>query len=377
MIAFVGAKDDMFIFTQVVKQEEFICIPIDSNLKALEYQICQSAADFAVIYSVDKMSNDAAEIVGLVTNVESKINCKSVVLAKGYKPKSHVIKALYYAGVKNFVLGVLNNVISDEIEKCFDDTYETNGVPFENEYLSEEPPRKETSDNNLLAEIEAAKKQRLHIGVAGGRSHIGCTTICVQIAKYLESIGFKACIVEINASGYFQAYCENLPGKCFKENKNTNTLDILNLTIFTKLPTERQKKNYDFIIYDYGSYDSDYFQNNLKTSFYEKDICLFVNGAKPNEEPYLIKTLEDSIELQNIYYLFNFCTPASAEDLYASMESKADHTLVITEYIGDMFRFQESQTLTEQFQIIFSRYLPADHKKPKRFWFRKKKEGAS
>lgn len=152
------------------------------------------------------------------------------------------------------------------------------------------------------------------IAIAGTQPHIGTTTQAIQLIQYLQLMGNKACYVEMNVNNYIQnlqnTYEDiesNEAGHCkFEQVEFYDAKHIRGLA----------RKEYDYIVKDYGSFQSDSF--NIP-SFMEQDIKIFVGGIKPNEVFYTYEILKHP-EFDDISIILSFVDAATHEDVKAMFD---------------------------------------------------------
>lgn len=152
------------------------------------------------------------------------------------------------------------------------------------------------------------------IAIAGTQPHIGTTTQAIQLIQYLQLMGNKACYVEMNSNNYIQnlqnTYEDiesNEDGHCkFEQVELYAAKHIRGLA----------RKEYDYIVKDYGSYQSEGFNT---PSFMEQDIKIFVGGIKPNEVFYTYEILKRP-EFDDISIILSFVDAATYEDVKAMFD---------------------------------------------------------
>jgi len=89
-------------------------------------------------------------------------------------------------------------------------------------------------------------KENVKIGVAGSMNRVGTTTMALNLASYLASIGARVCYVEANKNGHLKLMFEGMELKAdgfLVNGVRYLTLDSLN------------DESFDFIIYDMGVLD--------------------------------------------------------------------------------------------------------------------------
>ena len=228
-----------------------------------------------------------------------------VIYAPGYDRESRIVQQLMYQGIRYFVYSGNFSEAREELERCLNGYYRE---PEEEEELQEVAKREEA-------------KERDPDRSGWGIHRMGTTTFALQLVKYLQLKGYKACYVEVNATGFveqhertFNTVHDTYLGKVTFENvemyyKQEKLLDVL-------------KQEYDYFVYDFGTYmDTDF----SKTSFLEKDVRIFVVGSKASEMSYTNELIRNEY-YTDVNYVFNFISEKEKPELLEYMEEKAAQT---------------------------------------------------
>ena len=132
---------------------------------------------------------------------------------------------------------------------------------------------------------------------------------------------------------------------------------------------ETLKRDYDFVVFDYGVYSENGFN---KISFLEKDIQIFVCGSKPGEE---FNSTYDVIKnnfYNNVSYIFSFVAKTEQKELLELMEEKAETTF-FAEEARDPFAFSGAGSFYEKLLPGEQKMIPAAGKKHRIFGRREKR----
>jgi len=147
-------------------------------------------------------------------------------------------------------------------------------------------------------------KENVKIGVAGSMNRVGTTTMALNLASYLASIGARVCYVEANKNGHLKLMFEGMELKAdgfLVNGVRYLTLDSLN------------DESFDFIIYDMGVLDrrirhamtnncdeaflcttyKSYEWDQVKKAFMlleDEEYNLFTNFASESEQKELVGT---------------------------------------------------------------------------------------
>lgn len=375
MVLFVGTLHESYFAKKLVekREEEFEVLDDIRELPFLITDILRSGAE-TVILDISPYSDDVGTIVAAAEKIQEGMNCKIIILAKGFLPGSQIVQAFYNAGYTDFILGTVLAFVQKELENCLDGVYVKNGAPEEivkaaEEFRKENPMSKKEEEAALRA-IREAQKRKISIGVAGVKHYIGTTTQVVQIAKYFIQAGRTAAVVEMNSSGFFDTWMAMEEEKNYQLDKGIRLLKFKGLDIYLDPShiTKFIRQKYDCLIYDYGCYFDEDFE---KLSFFEKDIGCLVGGSKVNEYEYTNQALKETKDRENMYYLFSFTASSDAKDILGSMRELAAHTL-FPAYTPDMFVYSPDNS----YEKFFKYKLAVEKQKEKKgFLFFKRKGG--
>lgn len=320
MILFVGAEDRGFFLQEPAKIKNLTLNYIASSL-SIEHQlteILQKQMSYLVI-DIEQYVDPADELAAKIESVKRAKNCDVVIYAPGYDRKSRVIQALESHGIRYYIFSANQADARDAFERCM------NGYYIESEPLEKDP---EEAGNAVMKDPTGKR-----IGVTGVCHRIGTTTAAVQIVKYLQMKGYKACYIEVNETDFVQEH-----GRFFvsDQDKILGKVSYEGVDMFYKQENLQEifRQDYDYFVFDYGAYSERGFN---KTSFLEKDIRIFVAGSKAAEMKYTQDVLRNEY-YTDVRYLFNFISEKEKPDLIEYMDEKADITY-FTVYAPDQFEY--------------------------------------
>lgn len=352
MILFVGADDRGYFVRETAKMQsqglEFIeySTNIDAQInKILAYQTCQY-----LIFDIEQYVDKADHLAEEIRRIQRANNSTVIIYAAGYDRQSKIVQELIFRGVTYFIFSANPGEAKLELERClsgyFKDLEEDETVVIEQ--------RK-----------QASKKMMVKIGMTGACGRIGTTTQALQLIKYLQLNGYKACYIQMNNSKYVEI---------FEQYFNTIHDVYLGKVTFAEIDMYYKQENlaeilnqdYDYYIYDFGCYSDTDFN---KTSFLEKDVRMFILGSKANE----IKQTDEVIRneyYKDVSYLFSFVSEQEQPDVLELMEDRATNTY-FSKYVPDPFVYVPNE--------IYKKLLPVEKKvvrsnPKKRGLFRKKYE---
>lgn len=374
MVLFVGTLHEGYFAKKIVEKrgDEFQLLDDIRELQYLIVEILRSNAD-TVILDISPYADDVETIVEAAEKIQAGLNCRIIILAKGFLPGSQIIQAFYNAGYTDFILSTALGSIQQELENCMDGLYAKSGAPEEiihaAETIKKENPPSQKEEAAALKAIREAQKRKISIGVAGSRHYIGTTTQVIQIAKYFIQADRTAAVVEMNSSGYFSTWMQMEEEKNYQADKGIGLLKFKGVDIYLDPAqvTKYIRQKYDCLIYDYGCYFEPDFE---KFSFFEKDINCMVGGSKVNEYEPTNQVLGETKDRDNMYYLFSFASPEEKKEILESMKNLADHTL-FPAYTPDMFVYSPDNN----YERFFKYKLKKERQKEKKGFFFFKKKG--
>lgn len=379
MILYIGERHHAFVLNDICTRVESLTdgYEVFSALNVLEILSPATAKPYEhIIVDVTVFANEAEEIVRTLLKIQKTINANIVIEAPGTLPKSNIIVSLYNAGFKNFVC---SNYLADkkeELIKCLTGFYDINPIPFEDEIVSlnMEPEQDSSIQAISLEAIRQAQKQKTEVGVVGCQHRIGATTQALQIVKYLTLKGYKACYIEANQSGWILDYMSSRTEDEYRYSEQVGLVSYKGMDLYVDrqfIPMIK-KKDYDFFIYDYGSYQDDSFE---KMSFNEKNIGIVVGGIKPGELETMGQVLDDTLARNNIFYIFSFIDTDTTDkkDIIELMDERANQTSFAPP-AGNPFSYSSNRNSAYNAIFEVATRKVNNPKTKKGFFFRRKKE---
>jgi hypothetical protein len=180
------------------------------------------------------------------------------------------------------------------------------------------------------------RKESQTIAVAGCLDRIGTTTQAIQMVKYLNLMGYRACYIEVNRSGYVERVPESY--RNIKVDKRTKRIICDNVDMFRQQNIAVvNKMDYEFLVKDYGAVTESSFE---KISYLEQDFRIICGGIKPNEFHKVYDVLVDDI-YEATGYIFSFVPNANREATLGFMEEKGDCTF-FADYVPDAFTYSST-----------------------------------
>ena len=331
-IYFIGNESDLYTVNAALfnlnNEEELESHIIDSiNLKSIKTSILIKSPQY-LIFSVSSIEN-TEETIDTIYDISKSIGVKTIAIIDNQtEMDSKIVKSLLATGVY-----IINGNLTEKKEKLisiFTGTYE-NFVNEEEILKERDLAEKQLTDKYDLPTIKLDTTIQKQIAVVGSMPRIGTTTVALQIIKFIQAMGARACYIEHNTNEYIEAL-----EKYRETTKDPQTGSVIykdvalykDATPFAK----GDSQNYDYIIHDYGNVITNKVD---KTSVGEKDIIVGVSGIKPDEiEHYegIYKSFKD----YNFYVVFNFVPENEKLDVLEQQDEMRENT-IFTGFSPDMF----------------------------------------
>jgi hypothetical protein len=268
-------------------------------------------ADCLVEEDIDKTAN-------LLFRIKEAVHCDIIIVAYGYdKESSALLSSLRREGFYKFITSAVLGTAKEEYAACHE-----NRMP-RYEQTPEDRIKQVLGGGEVYSDIENGKQDAVTIAVAGCMHRMGTTTFCLQLAKYLSFTGKKVAYLERNDSGYVKSMAETF--NCdFDEESSFVSLSGIDMYFDLALLKQIKKKNYDFLLYDYGPATD----KNI-VSFLEQKEGIIVCGVKGEEMSKTYEILKQFYTNDNLWYCFNFISPAEYSEIKEMMGRKVDKTMFL------------------------------------------------
>lgn len=280
-----------------------------------------------VIFDLKQFRDDFHIVASEIKKMSMATQAQFVFFFIGGNKKTNIVVALVEEGFHCFVLNSLNGPAKDELQLCLA------GYATVEAVVHEEPTEAiaEQSDNSVTKQIV--------IAIGGCCERIGTTTQALQLVKYLQFMGHRACYIQYNPREY------DFVGKT-KEildledvDKDIGRVTFANVDMYAAPEhiAEIKSMGYEYLIYDFG-------HDFSVTEWLEKDIRILVCGSSPYEldccSEFLLKGSQSYtshiISNNKVHYIFSFVPEEDMDDIKELMESEGDHTY-FSAYTPDAF----------------------------------------
>ncbi|MGL4485351.1 MAG: hypothetical protein ACRCUS_10395 [Anaerovoracaceae bacterium] len=378
-IIFVGSSSSGYFAEEVAKLRafDFNYIEPKGNIKEQTNDILfLGKSNDWIIYDIEQYINPAEEIVEEIKTITMAINTQPIIFAPSFTPGSKLTTALIENDIKRFIVKGSATGLKDQLEKNMAGYFD-------------KLQRKEIKDSQRhIEEEKKILKSFKTIGVSGACSRIGTTTQAIQIVKYLQMKGYKACLIELNENKYVDtakgssrelSFVEKIKiwFETQKEDEEIGLVKCFDVDMYHDQSqiTKVLKLGYDFYVYDYGMYKNKGFN---KMSFLREDIRIFVVGSGPTELDYTNELAQNSF-YQDAKLLFSFTAENEKEDILDLMSKISQGSTERTYFAGycpDAFSFSELKIYEELLPLEGKRESLGEKKTKKKsagFFGRKKK----
>lgn len=383
MIIYVGDKLSGGFVKEVAERSDFnhevVFIEPKAHISELVDDITLAAANGGckyIVYEVDYFIDNADVIANTIQSIRNTNGADPILIVPSINPNNMIVSAAHDRGFTNFInSGATMSDKKSELIRCISGYYDANG-------------RAELKEIEKVKAEKAKRKNAFRtIGIMGTCHRIGTTTQALQIVKYLQSKGYKACYVEMNNYLYpnMQLSRKERPEITFVnkaklamdydyEDEALGLVTIEGVDMYYKqdrLP-EILEKDYDFYIYDYGVYTERDFN---KASYLKDDTKLIASGTNVVELDYTLNIMQN-VSYNSSDLIFSFTAEKDREEFVLWMQHfKAGERCYFADYTPNPFILSNY----ELYDGIFSLDQKVDpaaepEKEKKRGLFGKKKK---
>lgn len=315
MILYVGNRLDGNFIYEVAQKRKIEIDQVEENIdiKKQENDILFKLPGVKyLVIDIDQYVNEADEIVASLKSLK-KLGVKIIIVTPGLSSDNILIHKLINIDIKNFINRASNlSVMKDELEKNLTAYYDEN-------------TRKEIEEIKQIQQTaKKIEEKTTTIAVAGSLNRIGTTTQAIQIVKYLIFKGYKACYVEVNDNIYENStlskekepltYVKKLKKILnLSEDRDINMVKYENVELYYDIDklAEIKAREYDFIVFDYGSYKGNNFN---KASFLKDDVNIVICGSEITEID-AAASLASNISYEKSKLVFSFTEKSDEDDI--------------------------------------------------------------
>ncbi|MDR1208770.1 MAG: hypothetical protein LBK41_00400 [Clostridiales bacterium] len=365
-----GLLDDlcgrMYMMVAIIRQ---------TDLKRL---VIGGGSDFShvsrFVIDLSALKNTTDEVIEAVASFRSMYpDARVVVIADKEPPESPLFARLFSLGVYD----VVTDLGDGGLKKCLTTGFskeEASAYRIEKPDLTDKPKEEKPAPPTAEPEppprekITANRDFRKHrpfvtVAVCATEPHMGATHQSLLIAKFLSSVGFKACYLEANKRRNILYLARTYPVNA-NERKHLLQFECVDMYFDFKM-SEVIASGYDFYVFDLGR-----FAEAEAASFLTKDVKIIVGGAKAWEMPAYTAVFDAVDKCRDVHFILNHAPPSEARSIRELMGGLRTY---FAEYVP--YPFAGGVNL-EMYKNIFQDFLTVDKipaiKSPTRtnFWKR-------
>ena len=322
-LIFAGTKSSGYFVYEEAAAKGWEVVFVDTDTNHIRNQVADISAAAekgcdAVIYDTRDYMEEADVIAETIASIRRANGAKPVLLVPTANERNALIGACLDRDIKIFI-NMGTGTPTDwkkELVLCVTGHYDA----AENEPSFTKKAREYHNRKKIKSE------SYLTVGVAGSCHRIGTTTQAMQITRYLNSMGYKSCYIEMNENRYRNSRILLDPREdiSFLE-KSRLLFDVeidepergyirnqgLDMYYKQDALSELQDLNYDFLVYDYGVYSDKGFN---KTAFLKDSYKFFCVGANAAEADFTFE-ISENLSYRKAGLIFSFTAEADREDI--------------------------------------------------------------
>ncbi|MBS6799171.1 MAG: hypothetical protein KH297_04735 [Firmicutes bacterium] len=324
LILYVGKEMDGYFAAEVAKQmkADIKYVKESPHIREQSNEILIAAREGceAIIYDVRQYIDEADTIAENILEIRKANKSKAIVVTETLNEKNVVVASCLDKQISDFItLSCDMTEQKEQLVKILTGFYDGN----KREELEQIKAGREKA--------QKVKSKYKTIGVTGACRRIGTTTLCIQIVKYLKYKGYKACLIEMNENRYNNNTLINREqaelsfvgkAKVILENESVNKdkgivrIEGVDMLYDQSKLSDVLLDDYDFFVYDYGSYSEKGFN---KVSFLKDYKQFIVVGSSVSEMDYTGRIAEE-LSYRNAGLIFNFTAKEEQDDILGLME---------------------------------------------------------
>ena len=282
---------------------------------------------FGLILNIDEIGNTTEEITDTIKEILVKTDIRLCLLCAGHTIAEPFIRSTIEMGVQYYMMGANSAVNAKVIRNMLQNKANVSAL-FDNQpsVVKEEKP------------VTVIKTKVITVG--GCVSRIGTTTLCIQLIKYLQSIGKKVCYIDRSGTFFMNDFL------LIYENEGTiddehSLFRLDGIDFYYSLHDESRdyarEQGYDYLVCDVGVVNHD---EELLSLFLDSEIHILCAGSKSNEFRSVYNLL-DVLNDKGVHYAF-YSVPKAQKPSIADTCKAHNQKYYFTPYIDDEFTLQEN-----------------------------------
>jgi hypothetical protein len=251
------------------------------------HDICSLEHYQYVAVDVKVLKDVGTEIFDAVNALKKQHSSRLIFYIEDNENHAELIQELIQIGIYNIVTASEVTMLKEEILKS------TSDMGFSMQEIQSKFSKEEVSTSFSKADRGFVKKE-IKIAVTGVQNRVGTTTMAINLANFLSSIGAKVCYVEANENKHLSKLAAYYQGMTEKDG-----VMIYNGVKYLNLDSECHDE-FDFIIYDMGVVSNKVIQAIRKSC----DAAIICATGKPYEV-YDTQGIESLLDEKLIYKVFS------------------------------------------------------------------------
>ncbi len=307
MILYLSSKEHMNILDFLKEEQEIFIKKYVGRYKLVDFlgkSIQRLGHIETIIIDLECLNDTDDTIINSIKTFQS-YNPSRVVFYMD-KINEHLAHELIGLGVFDIITQTEVKKLREEIALCLFEGMSESYVKKKFGYICEEEEKVEYD----------FKQKKITIGVVGSQHRVGTTTIAMQMACYLKSIGANVSYIEANDSGHMKLIAEY-----YKMQKNGEGY-VYNGIAFEGIESKNDTV-FDFIVYDMGVLN-----DRTMKGIENCDIRIVCAGDKPHEK----KVICGMSEYDTIF------SCSKGENVNGIYYSEVVHTLLDVKTNYDIFK---------------------------------------
>ena len=286
MLLYLTSNDNVNVFDFLESEHGIIIKKLSGHfsLKQFVMHDMRSLEHYQYVAVDVKALKDVDEEIMDAVNAFKKLHSSRLIFyIEDNENHAELIQELIQIGIYNIVTASDVTMLKEEILKA------TSDMGFSLREIQSKFSKEEVHTSFLKADLGFVKKE-IKIAVTGLQNRVGTTTMAINLANYLSSIGAKVCYVEANENKHLSKLAAYYQGMTEKDSILTyNGVKYLNLH-------SECHDEFDFIIYDMGVVNSKIIGAIRKNC----DVAIICATGKPYEANGTEK-IEDLLDENQIY----------------------------------------------------------------------------
>ena len=278
-----------------------------------------------VAVDVNALKDSCVEIIDSVIAFKKLHSSRLIFYIEDNENHAELIQELIQIGIYNIVTASEVTMLKEEILKS------TSDMGFSLREIQSKFSKEDVHSSHLKADRGFVKKE-IKIAVTGVQNRVGTTTMAINLANFLSSIGAKVCYVEANENKHLSKLAEYYQGMTEKDG-----IMIYNGVKYLNLDSECHDE-FHFIIYDMGVVNNKII-GAIRKNCDAAIICATGKPYEANES----RSIDNLLDEKQIYKVFSLVA-----DFDKGKIRKRDQNVCFSNYTPDYFDVEANEELWEE-----------------------------